>query len=194
METDELIAAFRVQLDAVEASGGQQLPVVAIREYLAVLEHDAGKTQEYRNREHAGLLAQYSAKSQLGVEMLKAVIEAGKSALQYLIVINGGAVIALLGVLSNLAGKNAAAPLARYLALPMLQFGIGVMAGAVGFAFRYLSQACFAESAVIEDKYFRWGERLRYAAIACAILGFCAFGTALVNSYHAVGWSFGARS
>jgi hypothetical protein len=190
MESQEVIDAFRRQVEQVEAQGSQQVQVTALRAYLDALEKDAGASQEYRNREHAGMLAHYAARSQHAIEMLKAVLEAGKSALHALLLINGGAVVALLGVMSNLVGKNEGAALARYLALPLLQFGIGVLLGAVGFAFRYLSQACYSDSENPEDKLHCWGDRLRYAAILTAIGGYALFGFAVANSYSAVVWSF----
>lgn len=115
MESQELITEFRKQLDQVEAQGAQQVQVAALRSYLEALEKDASASQEYRKREHEGMLAHYAAKNQHSIEMLKAVLEAGKSALQSLLVINGGAVVALLGVFSSLAGKDGGAALARYL-------------------------------------------------------------------------------
>ena len=96
MESQEFIDAFRTQLDQVESQGHQQLQVAAIRTFLDALERDASASQEYRNREHAGMLAHYAARSQHSIEMLKAVLEAGKSALHALLIINGGAVVALL--------------------------------------------------------------------------------------------------
>jgi hypothetical protein len=190
MESRELIEAFRSQLDQVEAQGSQQVQVLALRAYLDALEKDADSTQEYRNREHAGMLAHYTAKSQHSLEMLKAVLDAGKSALHALLIVNGGAVVALLGVMSNLAGRDGGALLARYLALPLLQFGIGVLAGAVGFALRYFSQACYSGSESCGDKDEVWGDYFRYAAVLTALVGYVLFGFGVVNSYYAVVWSF----
>lgn len=190
MESQELIDAFRIQLDQVEAQGNAQVQVSALRAYLSALEKDAGASQEYRKREHEGMLAHYAAKSQHSIEMLKAVLEAGKSALHALLIINGGAVVALLGVLSNLAGKAEGALLAKYLALPLIEFGVGVLCGALGFAFRYLSQACYTESDDNNDKYHAWGDQFRYLAILSAVAGYVLFGFAIANAYHAVVWSF----
>lgn len=137
------------------------------------------------------MLAHYAAKNQHSIEMLKAVLESGKSALHSLLIINGGAVIALLGVMSNLVGKPAGATFAKYLALPLIEFGVGVLCGAVGFAFRYFSQACYSESAGNRDsKYYKWGDGFRYVAILSALVGYILFGFAITNSYHAVVWSF----
>ena len=136
------------------------------------------------------MLAHYAAKNQHSIEMLKAVLEAGKSALQSLLFINGGAVVALLGVFSSLAGKDGGATLAQYLSLPLLQFGLGVLVAALGFAFRYFSQACYSESNAENDNYQKAGNWFRYAAIGSALSGYVLFGFAVVNAYHAVVWAF----
>jgi hypothetical protein len=188
MESKEVIEALRQQLQQVETRGGQQIQITALRAYLNAVERDAGASQEFRKREHEGMLAHYVAENQHSIEMLKAVLEAGKSALHALLIINGGAVVALLGVMSNLAGKSEGALLAKYLALPLLQFGIGVLAGASGFAFRYLSQACYSESD--GDGAQPWGDRFKYVAILSGIAGYVLFGFGVVNAYHAVLWAF----
>lgn len=190
MEYQELINELRKQLDQVEAQGNQQIQVAALRNYLNALEKDASTSQEYRKQEHQGMLAHYAAKNQHSIEMLKAVLESGKSALQSLLVINGGAVVALLGVFSSLVGKDGGDTLARYLSLPLLEFGLGVLVAALGFAFRYLSQACYSESSAEKDIYQEAGDWFRYAAIFSAITGYVLFGFAVVNAYHAVVWSF----
>ncbi|MEW6589583.1 MAG: hypothetical protein AB1418_00950 [Pseudomonadota bacterium] len=190
MESQELIQEFRKQLDQVESQGSQQVQVTALRSYLSALEKDASASQEYRKREHEGMLAHYAARNQHSIEMLKAVLEAGKSALQSLLVINGGAVIALLGVFSTLVGKSDGAILAKYLSLPLLQFGLGVLVAALGFAFRYLSQACYAASHADKDKFDNAGDGFRYAAILSALVGYALFGVAVVNAYYAVVWTF----
>ena len=136
------------------------------------------------------MLAHYAAKNQHSIEMVKAVLEAGKSALHSLLLINGGAVVALLGVMSNLAGKPGGILLAKYLALPLLEFGIGVLCGALGFAFRYFSQAFYTVSKSDKDKFVTWGDRFRYLTILAAIAGYILFGFAIANSYNAVVWSF----
>jgi hypothetical protein len=190
MESQELIDAFRKQLDQVEEQGNAQVQVAALRAYLSALEKDAGASQEFRRREHEGMLAHYAAKNQHSIEMVKAVLEAGKSALHSLLLINGGAVVALLGVMSNLAGKPGGILLAKYLALPLLEFGIGVLCGALGFAFRYFSQAFYTVSKSDQDKFVTWGNRFRYLAILAAIAGYILFGFAIANAYNAVVWSF----
>jgi hypothetical protein len=190
MESQEVIEAFRHQLDQVTAQGVDQVQVSALRNYLNALEQDAGASQEYRRQKHEGMLAHYTAQNQHSIEMLKAVLEAGKSALHALFIINGGAVIALLGVIGSLAGKDGGAKFASMLALPLLFFGVGVLAGAVGFSFRYFSQACYSESEKEDDKHQKLGHFFRYAAIASVFVGFSVFGYAMYGAYKAVTYGF----
>lgn len=190
MESQELIAVVRKELDQVEAQGGTRIQISTFKTYLAALEKHAETSQQHRKREHEGILARYQAKNQQSIEMLKAVLETGKSALHAVLIINGGAVIALLGVLSNLVGKTGGDVLAKHLALPLLEFGVGVLCGALGFAFRYFSQDCYAISEKEKDKFEVWGNRLKYVAIFWGTSGFVLFGLAIINAYCAVSRSF----
>lgn len=190
MESQELIDAFREQIAQVEAQGSSLVQVSALKIYLSALEKDAAASMEYRKQKHEGILAHYAANNQHSIEMVKAILETGKSALHSLLLINGGAVVALLGVMANLARNPDGAVLARYLALPLIQFGVGVLCGALGFAFRYFSQACYCESAGEKDNSQRWGDRFRNMAIIVAAVGYVLFGFAIFNSYYAVIWSF----
>jgi hypothetical protein len=190
MESQEIIDAFRRQLDVLDGQGSTQVQVKALRNYLDALEKDSSLSKEQRKLQHEGMLAHYAAKNSFNLEMLRAVLEAGKSALQALLVINGGAVVALLGVMSNLIGKPGTGELARYLALPLLQFGIGVLCGAVGFALRYFGQACYAGDAEKNPTLAVWGDRLRWAAIVVGLCGYVLFGIGVANAYRGVLWSF----
>jgi hypothetical protein len=192
MEAHEVIADLRKQLDDVEAAGNEQVQVRSLRRYLDVVERDADSSQEVRNREHAGMLAEFAARNELGIEMMRSVLEAGKSTLHALLIINGGAVIALLGVTSNLVGKSEGAQLAVSLALPLLQFGIAVLCGALGFAFRYLSQDYYAKGGDRQEWYLLLADYSRYGAMLAAAAGFVLFGFGVVNAYNAVRWSFAA--
>jgi hypothetical protein len=190
MESKELIDAFKREVAHVEAQGHTQVRLEALKAYLDALEKSASLSVEQRKLQHEGMLADNAARHESNLEMFRAVLEAGKNGLQSLLVINGGAVIALLGVMSNLATKQGGATLARYLALPLLEFGIGVLCGAVGFALRYLSQAFYSEGMGEKNIYTTWGDNLRYATIAVGISGYVIFGFALVNAYHGILWSF----
>lgn len=190
MEASELIEGFRKQLDAVDAQGSKYLSTDSLRQYLDTLEKDASASQKDRDRQHAGMLAYSAAKNTLNIEVMKSVLEAGKSALHALLIINGGAVVALLGVFSNILGKKDSELLAQSLALPLLFFGAGVLSGALGFAFRYFSQNAYAKSFQTSSRSERGGDFFRFLAVFSALGGYLAFGYALFSSYKAVLHSF----
>jgi hypothetical protein len=190
MESLELINEIRTELDLIEKQGQKHVPVSGLRQYLAALEKDTNESSEYRRQAHEGSLAHLSAKNQFDLEMFKSVLETGKSAIDALLIINGGAVISLLGMFSNLAGRPNGDKLASYLSLPLLQFGIGVVLAASTFAFRYFSQDAYAACQDYGDKYHKIGDKLKYVAITLGISGYVAFGFGIANAYRAVVFSF----
>ena len=190
MEPRELLDEIRKVVATVEREGINVVYVEPLKTFLDSLEKDATETHELRRRMHESSLAYYNADTQHNLEMFKSVLDAGKSALQALILINGGAVVALLGVFSSLATQPAAKTLAYALALPLLQFGLGVFTGAAGFGFRYLSQAQYGEYTEQNKRAQLLGDRLKYASIACAIAGFIVFLLGVGNAYIAVSHYF----
>lgn len=174
----------------MEKQGQTHVPVTGLRRFLVALEADAGKSTEYRRQVHEGTLANFTAKNQFNLEMFKSVLDTGKSAIDALLLINGGAVVVLLGMLSNLAKEDRGDELARYLALPLLQFGLGVLLAAATFALRYFSQAAYSESEEHDDKHYKLGDRIKYAAIATGVSGYVLFGFGIANAYRAVTFAF----
>lgn len=190
MDTDELLRELRAELDLVEKQGQAQVPVLGLRRFLAELEAGAGNSAEHRRQVHEGTLAHYSAKNQFELEMFKSVLETGKSAIDALLIINGGAVVVLLSMLSNLAKESNGDELARYLAMPLLQFGLGVLCAAATFALRYFSQDAYTASEEFGDKFHKLGDRIKYIAIAAGVSGYVFFGLGIANAYRAVTFAF----
>ncbi|PBJ83309.1 hypothetical protein CMZ84_01925 [Lysobacteraceae bacterium NML93-0399] len=190
MEPTEILDEIRAELDLVEKQGQTHVPVAGLRHYLAALETDAGKSAEYRRQVHEGTLAHATAKNQFNLEMFKSVLDTGKSAIDALLIINGGAVVVLLGMLSNLAKESNGYELARYLALPLLQFGLGVLCAAATFALRYFSQDAYSASEDYEDRFHKLGDKIKYGAVAVGITGYALFGLGIGNAYRAVNFAF----
>lgn len=78
--------------------------------------------------------------------MLTAILETGASAAKSIILINGGAAVALLAFLSNAWGKGIVGCGVGVLVGALYMFGLGVFLGAVTMGLRYFSQACFGEA------------------------------------------------
>jgi hypothetical protein len=192
METIELIDDLRKQLKALEVQKESAVTISGLKGYLDVMEKNSTRSKEYVTRQHEGMLAEHSAKTQWGTELFKAVIESGRSALHSVIIINGGAVIALMSVMSGLVGKPSSNKLAACLAEPMLYFGLGVLAGGLGFALRYISQAFYSSdfNNTNTDKFKLGGDIARWLALVAAISGYILFTLGIVGVFNAFSSTF----
>ena len=112
--------------------------------------------------------------------MFKSVIEAGREALNALILINGGGVVALLGFLGATISKGLPATLGLQLAPSILLFGIGVLSGGLSFGLRYMTQFCYAYN------WNKTGTTLNIAANSAAITGYILFGCGIYTAYDAL--------
>jgi len=65
-----------------------------------------GQSIELRKLEYQRMLAHYDAQTKHGIEMFKSVIESGREALNALVLVNGGAVVALLGFMGATLSKS----------------------------------------------------------------------------------------
>ena len=92
MEPVELINELRQELKRVEDNDQTHVPITGLRRYLSALESAAHDSSEQRRRAHEGTLAHYTAQNQFSLEMFKSVLDTGKSAIDALLIINGGTV------------------------------------------------------------------------------------------------------
>lgn len=129
---------------------------------------------------HANNLAHYAAQNAVAVEHFKSVIEAGKEAVNASIIINGGAVIALMAFLGNVASKLGRVAFVS-LAEPLLCFGIGVLCGGVAFGTRYISQFLYAS-----PKTQSYGHVFNASSWLLTFGAFVGFGVGSILSYRAL--------
>ena len=191
MQARDLINDLKDQVAQLEFHGENAVSIIGLKKYLDLAEKNSNSSNEFRKMEHEGMLADYAASTQWGTELFKAVLESGKSALHSLLIINGGAVIALMGVMSSLVGKPDGQILAGFLALPLLLFGLGVLSGGLGFAFRYFSQACYTADFQTDEPWHELvGNAFRWLAVLSALSGYALFTVAIFGSYHAFSSAF----
>lgn len=134
----------------------------------------------------AGSLAYQEHLNSWNLEGFRQVIALGQSTLKSIMLINGGAAVALLAFLGNLVSGNPSnIPLLPF-ANSMQAFVVGVFLAAVAYGLTYLSQLCYDGSKSWQHRtgivlhvitslvaasslfVFLWGARLAY-------LGFVAF-------------------
>jgi hypothetical protein len=185
------IASLETLLATVENHVAQQPddPMVAIAIENAKLQHEHAKLQ------HASNLAQYEARNASARELFKSVITTAGVAIKSLILINGGAAVALLAFIGHLATSETnqhAAPVHAF-AFPLLWFVIGVWTAALFAGFVAAAQKLYSEAydrAVKNDaQAAQRGRRLQRCANACVVVvivcGLCSLAAFARGSYLA---------
>ncbi len=121
-------------------------------------------------------------KHEFNIEMLKATVATGQSALKSALLINGGAAIAILAFIGKIWSQDNDIPACISISLACYVFGVLSAASASGFT--YLSQAGYGKEF---GKYsYHIGTIGRFIAIICVILAYILFGAASWLSYLAI--------
>ena len=116
------------------------------------------------------------------IEGFKQVIALGQSALKSIMLINGGASVALLAFISNLAtNASAKLPIPPF-AESLRYFVIGVFLASAAFATTYLSQSFFDGE---KEWQQRTGLTFQIITIAIGIFSFVSFFYGADAAYHA---------
>ncbi|MGH1438776.1 MAG: hypothetical protein ACRBBR_01595 [Cellvibrionaceae bacterium] len=191
MEAQEIIEDLRNQLKLLKKQNQKKINITSLNNYLDIIEKDKTLSNEHQNRELNKTLAAESSDTQWGLELFRATIESGKTALNSIIIVNGGAIIVIMSVIANLVGNQDGQQLARHLAESLKFLSIGVLAGSIGLGFRYFSQACYTKahykSSSAHDKY---GDRLLFITIIIGCIGIGVFINAIFLSYNAFSLAF----
>jgi hypothetical protein len=173
MELSEGLDKFQQDIDDVKRAGKNTVEIANLERYIADLRKQASMSAEERRLNHMSSLAAYTAQNEVALANFRAIMDAGKEAVNASIVVNGGAVIALLAFMGNASAKYGPTFLQK-LSFPVLVFGVGVLLGAVGFCTRYVCQFLYAsEKTKLAGHIFN---AISWCAILFSLLGF-AYGT-----------------
>jgi hypothetical protein len=138
-----------------------------------------------------GQVEAYRAEVSSQLELLKAAIEAGQSALKSISVINGAAALAMLAFIGNVLSHPTDIGLAAMMIMSrsMTYFATGVGLSAIGLAARYFSQASYAGDFSNQSRATKWGNTWRVIAIVAGVAGLAAFFIGVRVASRAVGLS-----
>lgn len=175
MEPLEIIQELKNALSHVKGKGQAEVEIESIEKFLEIIKKDIEPSNEQRRLEYQRVLAHYQAQNNSSLESFRSVIESGNNALNSIILINGGAAIALLSSLSTLSSKETNKVLVASLTLPLLLFGLGVLSSSVGYGARYFAQALYHEASNKVGHTFRWLS-IAFSALAYALFGFGIYG------------------
>lgn len=180
MDDQAGLKILRDELAKVKAQGTTEVGVEALEKVVAGLLDQSGSSLEERKLRAQHTLAEYDAQVRSHLEAFKATIESGREALNALLLINGGAVVALLGFVGAMASKTNGMAVAASMRAPLLRFGTGVLLGALAFGARYLAQAFYASD------MNRCGHAFNALSISLAIAGYVVFGWGMVGTSDAI--------
>ena len=130
-------------------------------------------------------------------DLFRSVIELATISLKAVLLVNGGAAIALLAFLGNIASTQPRSSLVSILAFALLCFTIGVLVGLIGMGISYLTQYGFLNaetehqgvqaqpllSHAIANRYMELAMRHRDWAMYLVISAYALFGTGCVLSF-----------
>lgn len=124
-----------------------------------------------------------SSSNDHAMETYRSLITISIEALKVLVLLNGGAIVALLAYLGQVEARH---ELASLVAFPLRLFVVGLVLGALGFVGSYLTQLClYNESALGKPHrhhYFLWGT---------IILGLGSIGAFACGAFATIG-AFGS--
>lgn len=112
------------------------------------------------------------------VEMMRAVISFGQGAIRSLVLINGGAAVAVMTFVGNLKSRQENG--AEILAQSMLLFSFGVVAAAIVAGFAYVTQYLYDSSA---GRLSKLGVTFHFTAMFFAVVSLVLFVGGLLKAY-----------
>ncbi|MDD1960083.1 hypothetical protein NP534_08185 [Pseudomonas sp. 39004] len=114
------------------------------------------------------------------LEMFKSVIQTGQNALRAIVLLNGGAAVALLAFIGKLADVSRLnIPL---FAAPLTIFVVGAFLSTISSGLTYLTQLLYSE----EGKWrTRAGVSLQIASVLLGLTSLCLFGYGTYRAYEA---------
>lgn len=193
MEAKDAFAWMKADLAGLLERGVELVPTRALMDAVARQESSAPQVSQLAELEHSARTSAADRKHKAELEMFKAVIESGKTALTTVMLVNGGAAVALLAFIANMAAK-VDSPIKLYaIAGALMWFVMGVLLAALATGTTYLTQSAYAEQmyGAPGKPVSRWvkigidyGD---YTAIGLVFLAYCAFAAGAFTAYRAFG-------
>lgn len=222
VDDQEIIEHIRKDFTEFQENGNESIMVDKVLTYLDALKKDIAAEERYSETqrffaklnhereiefckvETQNRIANVDRLEECQRLMLKSVIDIGQNALKFAILINGGAGVAMLAFIGNIASKGLAVNC--FLTWSLTSFAAGVLGAAVSNGAAYFSQSYYSRSyekqknKLVEainagrndgqgtsdfaiDSDEKNGNRWRNAAIGSAVLGYALFLVGIIMAY-----------
>jgi len=190
MQVSELIEIYTAAINDAAEQGADSVPLFELQRVHAEIRRIAAESPDNVEVGEAALehyKAQLAANAEhsrsvheLNLEMLRATVMTGQSALKSSLLINGGAAVALLAFLGNAWAADVPRRVMLQAAYGLSLFVWGVLAAAAAAGATYLSQAGFGNE--LGKFSHRIGKWARWLAIALVVTAYVLFG---FGAWHA---------
>lgn len=139
------------------------------------------KLEHYKAQLNAWV-SSYQQVHEWNLEMLRAVITTGQSALKSALLINGAAAVALLAFIGNIWSSSKNPQTIAGIPSAMIYYVIGVLVTAVAAGFTYLSQAGYGKEFGKASRII--GVSGHIGAVSCVVASYILFGYASLVAYR----------
>lgn len=154
----DAVSRLRAELEVLKRQGQVSVTIASLESYLSSTSAAADFARP-GEVEVAMAKAGFEFQNGASLEMFKSVIEAGRTTLNALILMNGGAAVALLAFLGNSITKAPPDPRLqlRSISFAMLLFVLGVGLAGVSMGLRYLTQFLAHGRSAKAGTWMNWG-------------------------------------
>ncbi len=165
MATKDFAQSLKTTIEGIKADGTNSIECDNL---IAFLDQVITSPQPDEHEQYRQDLARHAEmKHASDLEMFKSVIDAGQNAIKGSMLLNGGAAIAMLAFIGNLADKDAAR--AMHFASTIVPFAVGALFAGMLSGATYLSQWLYAH-----EKTEKAGFVMN---LVCIALGLASYGT-----------------
>ncbi len=153
MNRKSFIETIKRDFINLKNNGITEVKTINLIHYIEEMTSEEQRSEIDEEIVHRNALAKFEFDAQHAIEMFRAVIDAGKEALRAAMIINGGAVIALLSLLGNL-GIIEIKTLGGEITLSILYFSFGVLLVAIAYGARYCAQYSYSREWIKPGHFF----------------------------------------
>ena len=146
MEQKDVFDWIREDLNILLSKGVETVHTRSLLEAIERQEQSVPQVSQWRALKNASQIAVADRKSAVDLEMFKSVLEAGRAAVASALLVNGGASVAILAFLANVAIKSEAVVRAPAMAGALMWFASGVLAAAVASGITYVTQLLYSRT------------------------------------------------
>lgn len=195
MKASEILQAIKPTITKSKNDGVQHISVESLEAYIARLEEMSKRTPDDVAAGEAAMEA-YKAdlnswvasrqQHEFNLEMLRATITTGQTALKSSLLINGGAAVATLAFVGNLLGrKESYQALLNFIPESLVCFVFGVLSAAIAAGCSYFSQAGYGDEFGKASR--KVGVIRHLLAVIAVVTSYVLFGRGAWLAYISIG-------